>query len=314
MVFSYKTMVLENIFLDEVISKCYPENRDNDLKSIKERHILEILFNANNRNISQKALCRELNKIDAIKGINEKGIGTYINSVVNTITNSYLNQLKSDGIYTDVTKKSQGRPKKGESPSDLVRNWLWLTEFPRWRSTRIWCDWKDRSSSEYGWLTFSKRKLSTVNARSMVAPQPVYEIELNEPGYMNIHLDFSSDSDLLLLNRSISKKDNITKMFLTYPSQAVAPCPNDYTKGMRLPQASAALKNIRFDKEATEEFLAIIVSASPDMSWLTPSKRKPLPVLSEDRICQLWDYLNDLDMKSWSIFYQSFEVRENAMD
>jgi hypothetical protein len=183
---------------------------------------------------------------------------------------------------------------------------------PNKSSQEIWRDWKEQANLKSGWITFTSAATGINSSRRIANLQPIYEITKNELVYMEINLDYLQDRSLILLNSSTNQNDRVSGRYLVCPSWNFAPFPDNCRRNMRIPQPEAnqsPIKQITFNTNAQEEFLAIVIDHLPNISWLRPNDREPFPELTDSRLKELWGYLNASDGNNWQIFHQSFDVK-----
>lgn len=176
-------------------------------------------------------------------------------------------------------------------------------------SEKIWCNWREQANLNNGWLTFIEEKSETDNLKAIINLQSIQKIKKNEPGYLKIDLEALQNHSLILLNSSISQENEAVIRYLVCPSLDFAPLANNCQRCIYFPQFEAKQSKIKFNAKANEEFIAIVLDSLPSISWLLINKQSPHPILSNQKIYELWQYLNDLNQDDWQIFYQSLEVK-----
>ncbi|NEP24902.1 hypothetical protein [Moorena sp. SIO3I6] len=231
---------------------------------------------------------------------NEQSINPTLAEVLKKLKKQFGEEMAKNGIHWE---HKRGRPADDkQSPWRIAYGWLWQQKFPYWQMDWLWQTLIKKAASPSHWLRFTPDSPS----RGMVVPPgkkndpPV--IGLGIPYYIHVELD-CDQQHLLLLNRGLDTN------YVVCPSQAFAPVNRLKDKKILMPQSEAMCEEITFDTVGQEEFLAIVLDDSLDLSWLTPNEEEPAPIWNPERLKELWTRLGE-DSNNWQAFYRSFEVVE----
>lgn len=274
--------IAANIFASDVQKLCF-----------------RLRFHPDNQKLEHVDIAKLMKKDKQLNGgFSETSINPTVQEVIKKIKDKFSTEMEADGI--DIAKLTPGRGKPKESPWKMVYNWLWNQQFPRWRLQWIWQNLLEKADKHSQWMDFIHQMDFQ---KGVVVPPPrqktQQEIQVDAPYLMRIDLPHS-ERNLLLINRGITTK------YILSPSQAFAPKCQLNGNPIWMPQDGAMCEEIKFDSPGKEEFLGIVVDGSWDFDWLIPSEYEPAPVWDEERIYQLWSYLEK--QGNWQAFYQALEV------
>ncbi|WP_293348059.1 MULTISPECIES: hypothetical protein [unclassified Microcoleus] len=312
-------MNLKQNFQNQIAEELFPGNLTEDKACFIRRFAPE--NHPKNRESTHKEIA-ELMKNDL--GVYcENKISQTIRKVIEVIDQKYGEEMKADGVNTEVLlnlKQGGKKDKESEqkiSPWQEVYKWLWNDKFLKWLEKNGWQILQEKAKSPDNWLQFlTEEEMTAVQVnRGLVRQTPppsVQKITLTIPANQSLWMEINLESlerynyQLLLLNRS---KDG---QCLLCPSSCYAPNSIMEKRVSWFPQkdswADYNKQNFMFGEAGNEEFLAIALEKPLSLPWLTPHQEEEFPEWNAERIKELFEQLEQ--QGNWQVFYQSFEVVE----
>jgi hypothetical protein len=211
--------------------------------------------------------------------------------------------MEADGIdLSQLQAEKGGQKQKQKTPWQVVYDWLWETEFPRWQGQQIWQSWVEKANKHREWLRFEPPEIVTeLGTRGMKKnnqPLPPQKITVNREYKAVVDLEKYLHRPWLFLNWG----DN--GGLVVSPSQNFAPTPQITRHPLLLPQPEAEENTIEFETASKEEFIAIVLNDPIDLPWF----KQPIPEWDGLRLGELWEELEK--QPEWFVFYRAIEVCE----
>ena len=249
----------------------------------------------------------------------ENKINQTIREVIEVIAQKYGEEMKADGVNTEVLLnlnpggKKDKESKQKISPWKEVYKWLWHHKYLGWVDINGWEILKKQAKTAPDWIQFlTEQEMASVGvgtrALKPLSPRSSARkidptIPINQPLSMRVDLAYPN-YQMLLLYRSAETK------YVLCPSLGYAPNGVINKPPMTLPQEGSVAdqheEKFTFEELGKEEFLAIAVENPLNLDWLPPCKDEDIPVWNPKRLKELFDQLEQQD--NWQVFYQSFEV------
>jgi hypothetical protein len=267
-----------------------------------QRHGFSRRFHPENRQQTHTQVAKAIQQQVGEENFSLDGINQTINQIVKRIRENWGKAMEADGIdLSQLQAEKGGQKQKQKTPWQVVYDWLWETEFPRWQGQQIWQSWVEKADKYREWLRFEPpaeaAAVGTTRMKTNNQPLQPQKITVNRGYKAVVNLKGYEKRPWLFLNRG----DN--GGLVVSPSRDFAPEAKITRNPLLLPQANADMEVIEFEEPMTEEFLAIVLTNPIDLPWF---RQQPTPEWDGLRLGELWEELEK--QPKWSVFYRAIEV------
>lgn len=267
-----------------------------------QRYGFYIRFHWQNRQQTHKQVATAIQQQVGKANFASGSINQTMNQIVGRVRDRWGTAMVADGIDLERLKGEQGgQRQRQKTPWQVVYDWLWETEFPRWQGQQIWQTWLDKADKYREWLRFelSEEAAAVGTTRMKTNNEPL------QPQQITVNRDYKAVIDLkkyvhrpwLFLNRVGNGG------LVVSPSRDFAPNAEITCHPLLLPQADADMETIEFEEPTTEEFLSIVLTRPIDLPWF---RQQPTPEWDGLRLGELWEELEK--QPEWYAFYRAIEV------